>query len=67
MPVRINRYELAWSPNTNAGFITLFLADNRRIKVPAETIEEFIAIAMVLNQSPVYFYPDGAIAGSDVI
>ena len=63
----ITKYSLGWKPETNQRKITLRLADYRRIEVPVDSVEEFLAIAAVLNQSPVYYYPDGSIIGEDEV
>ena len=57
----IVRYDLRWNANTNLRAIRLHLEGGGTAEVPVDSPEEFIAVAAILNKSPVFLLPDGTI------
>jgi hypothetical protein len=51
--VPITSFQFGWNPHTKQGAIRLKLSTGQEVPVPVGTAEEFTAIAMVLNESPV--------------
>jgi len=63
MPPRpIHSYTLQWNIKSKASRIVLNLGDNKPFVLPLNSPEEFLAVSVVLNESPVYLYPDGTIS-----
>jgi hypothetical protein len=58
---QVTRYDLQFNPATNTGAIFLQYADGTSKKLAVNSAQEFIAIAMILNHSPVNEKPDGTL------
>jgi hypothetical protein len=59
MPKQITNYDLEYSPAKNQGTIFVKFSDGTSAKVPLNSPEEFIAVALVLSHSPVILRDDG--------
>jgi hypothetical protein len=59
-PVQIASFLMRWNPVQNTGQIVLTLANGQKKEISAAA-SEFAAIAAILNQSPIYLFPDGSI------
>jgi hypothetical protein len=57
-------YRIAWNPQSNQGFVELTL-QNRQTKNLTVAADEFVAIATVLNESPVFYNLQTGIIGTD--
>ncbi len=64
MIVPIVAYKIAWDPNNHRGYIFLTL-QSRETKNITVTADDFVAIATVLNESPVFLNTDTGIIGTD--
>ena len=54
MRKRIIEYGMSWNPVTNGGVFGVKMEDGTRKKVPANSVGEYAAIALILNRAPVY-------------
>lgn len=62
MPKQVTDYNLRWNPVTNTGAIYVKL-DNAPVaeQVPVNSVEEFIAVSLILDKSPVIRLDDGTL------
>lgn len=56
--VAIVGYGLSWNPEQKIGEITLRYQYGQQVKIAVKSAEEFTAMAMILNESPVYLDTD---------
>jgi len=62
VPKQVTDYNLRWNPVTNSGAIYVKL-DNAPVaeQVPVNCVEEFIAVALILDKAPVVRQDDGTL------
>lgn len=53
--VAIAGYALAWSPQHKTGLVNLKYQHGQPVRIPVNTADEFIALAVILNESPVFY------------
>jgi hypothetical protein len=58
MPVEITNYGMAWDVDAKMGYIEMRTQSGVPVKLQRLSAEEFTAIATILNESPVYWFPD---------
>lgn len=64
--ILITSYQMGWNPKTNQGIIQIRVQSGEVIKVPVENAQEFSAISLVLNESPIFLNTEnGFIATAD--
>ena len=51
--LRVDRYAMSWNPKTKTGSIRVVLDNGKERPIPTLNADEFCALAMVLNESPV--------------
>lgn len=61
MKVPITQFWLAWNPKQKVGYITLKLQYGQQIRLDVKSAEEFTAIGMILNESPVVWDSDAEV------
>jgi hypothetical protein len=65
---KITKYTLSWNHKTNKGDpVEVLFEDGTTEKLEVNNANEFLILAAVLNQSPVYMRDDGMIKGVDKI
>jgi hypothetical protein len=64
MVIPIVSYRIAWNPQSKQGFVELTLQNRQTMKLTVAA-DEFVAIATVLNESPVFFNLQSRIIGTD--
>lgn len=64
--IQVKSYAFSWNPKPDIkkGLVVLKTVDNKELRVPVGSAEEFAAIAAVLNETPVFLYPDGSLGTS---
>jgi hypothetical protein len=55
---RIASYSLRWNPKVNQGVILIQLEDGVTSQTPVNSVEEFIAVALILSKPPVVLHDD---------
>lgn len=58
---QVTNYSLQWNPKTNKGAIFVKYSDGTNTKLAVNSAEEFLAVALVLSNSPVTEQPDGTL------
>ena len=59
---RITEYKIGWNPGTNRGFITVKLeGESQHRNLTLNSTDEFLALGLVLQEEPVFLYPNGLI------
>ena len=61
MPKTVTNYDLQWKPATNQYAIWVKFSDGSSHQVPVSSAEEFIAITLLLQHSPVVLRDDGTL------
>ena len=61
MPKPVTNYDLQIKTATNEYAIYVKFQDGSSSKVPVSSVEEFIAVALILNRSPVILRDDGTL------
>jgi hypothetical protein len=65
---RITKYTLSWNHKANKGGpVEVLFEDGTKKKLEVNNANEFLILAAVLNQSPVFRRDDGMIKGVDRI
>ncbi len=61
---QIKSFAFTWNPSpaVKKGLVVLKTVDDKEFRLTVDSAEEFAAITAILNQSPVFIYPDGRIA-----
>ncbi len=54
MKYQIKSYALGWNPGTNQGLIHVTTIDGNKIRLTIDNSSELAAIALILNQNPVW-------------
>jgi len=61
MPKAVTNFDLRCKPSTNEYAIYVKFGDGSSSKVPVNSPEEFIAVALILDHSPVTLQDDGTL------
>lgn len=61
MPTRITNHVLVWNHKGKKGAVGLVLEGGQKASFDPVSAEEFLALATILNESPVYLLENGAI------
>lgn len=56
--VAIAGYGLSWNPEQKIGEVTLRYQYGQQVKIRVNSAEELTAMAMILNESPVFYDED---------
>jgi len=57
----VDQYVLAWSDQTNRGRVELLLGGGETVKMAIGGSTEFIAVATILRESPLWYVEEGGI------